>query len=211
MIDLEAQLSQLDWSDFESVSLQCQDVLRALAKEQGHLSDLVQNCIFDKCEKYDLLKKIVLYEGANDTRIRLHLFSGGFYDRPHNHRWPYSALVLRGGYIHRIFTCAQPDPLTAEAADIEPLLIEKRTSGHPYSLGTQVFHSVTVWEPSISLVIRGPAQSDRFRLIDRQTGQSWIQRGAAKETEAERNAKRMTADELAVCIQNLKDEGVING
>ena len=205
------QIDALDWTDFEKVSLQSQELLQHLTAHRRLLGQLIHNCILNKSEQYDLLTKLVLLERPNGTRLRLHVFTDEYYDRPHNHRWPYSALILRGGCVHRIFSSSSSSPLETTAENLTPLLIEKRGRGVPYTLNTQVFHSVSVVSRTISLIIRGPARERSFRLIDRQTGEHWVQHGADHETSAEHEVKRLQSIQFYDCIRLLKSEGVIDG
>jgi hypothetical protein len=50
------------------------------------------------------MRKLVLHDDADlGVRLRLHLYRGGFFDRPHNHRWSFASRILHGGYRHRLF------------------------------------------------------------------------------------------------------------
>ncbi len=147
------------------------------------------------CEHYDLLDKLVLFRGQRcDFRVRLHVFLPGYFDRPHNHRWSYSSLILHGSYQHSIY--GQDGGLTEdiEVGSLRPIMTHRQRAGDFYTLHHSLIHSVIAEPYTVSLIIRGPAQKNRFLVMDRLENRAWWQFGMAAETAEDREKKVMTRE-----------------
>jgi hypothetical protein len=81
---------------------------------------------------------------------------------------------------------------------VNPRILREAASitGHAYALHHAMVHAVVAEPFTVSLVIRGPAVKDRFLVMDRTTGQSWWQYGAAWESGAQAERKRMSLARL---------------
>src|SRR5205823_774714 len=64
---------------------------------------------------------------------------------------------------------------------LDAVMVRQETAGSAYALHHSMVHAVVAEPHTVSLVIRGPAVKDRFLVMDRKTGQSWWQYGAAQE------------------------------
>jgi len=203
------QSSELE--NFEEVSFK---TLSALRQDKNELRRLVLGVrkdkqLFSLCEHYDILDKIVLHSDEEKSfRLRLHIFADDYFDRPHNHRWFYSSYILSGGYRHIIFSvdAKGSDP---ETQHLTPVLIRHEKKGDFYTLHHSQYHSVTAEPNTVTLILRGSAQADRFRVMDRETKESWWQYGAVSETEEEKNKKRMTLERFDFLVEKLTRIGVI--
>lgn len=200
-----------DLGEFHTQSM---GILRQLASDKILLRKLVLNLpnqpdLFAYSEHYDILDKIVLFVSEDQKiRVRLHVFSDEYYDRPHNHRWTYSSYILSGGYIHSIFVpCREKKDL--EIGDIKQVMLRHERSGGGYTLHHSQYHSVVADPNTVSLIYRGPSEKDRFRLFDSKTGESWWQYGAASETKEEKNTKQMSLVRFEKILQKLEQLEII--
>ena len=202
-------LDRLDWEDLQAVSAACEDAFATLTADRWTLlADLLHDLprhpdLPAMCETYDFVDKLVLHDDpAHGYRVRLHRFRPGYFDRPHNHRWTFGSKILTGAYRHAqyggdaAFEDADPKTLTA-------LQIRTEHAGDFYVLHHTAVHSVTAEEGTVSLVLRGPAAKDRFRILDAVSGNSFHVVGAKDETAAQRDAKRMRPDRLTQTIHDI--------
>ncbi|PWU15156.1 MAG: hypothetical protein C5B45_03140 [Chlamydiae bacterium] len=167
--------------------------LRAVKKDQRLLS---------LSEHYDILDKVVLY-ADEQCRIRLHIFGDGYFDRPHNHRWSYSSKILSGSYRHTIYSVSPAiDMPTME--HLTPILIRRERAGDFYTLHHSQYHSVTASSGTVTLIYRGPAETDRFRVMDRVSHEAWWQYGANIESQAEKENKRMSPERFNLLIEKIE-------
>jgi hypothetical protein len=206
-------LRALDWSDLSEVQHRSRIFLNELASNSILLADLTQNArsdetLFPLCEHLDVLDKIVLYDDPAGFRLRLHVFGPGYFDRPHNHRWIYTNLVLRGRYLHEIYLISEPRS-DEEAPTFAPLISRVENEGDSYTLNTNVAHSIKAEPYTTTLILRGPATKDRFVVTDRVTGRTWWQYGAAQESKAEQEKKRMSLENFSELENRLRQMSII--
>jgi hypothetical protein len=198
--DWADSLKRLDWSNLQEMSEVTGAVLRRLAADpdvlQSLLGALVQNeKLLSMCEHYDLLDKLVLfYDERSDYRLRLHVFLPGYFDRPHNHRWSYSSIVLRGSYKHFIY-----------GQSLLPVMIHQSRAGDVYTLHHSMIHSVIAEPYTVTLILRGPAQKERFVVMDRFEKKAWWQYGMSRESSQERSDKVMTRAYFEEVRSGLQD------
>jgi hypothetical protein len=202
-------LERLDWDDLPAVSAACADAFALLtARNWALLSTLLEHLpqrpdLTAMCESYDFLDKLVLHDApAAGYRVRLHRFRPGYFDRPHNHRWTFGSMILTGAYRHVQYG---DDSAFEDAGmrDLSPLQIRTERAGDFYVLHHRAVHSVTAQDGTLSLVLRGPAAKDRFRILDAVSGDSFHVSGAKDETAAQRQAKRMSADRLDQTVRDV--------
>lgn len=211
MSDWTESLRQLDWSNFEDVSEVTGTVLRDLASSPGALEGLLESLaqnekLLSMCEHYDLLDKLVLfYDQHLDFRLRLHVFLPGYFDRPHNHRWSYSSIVLRGSYKHFIY--GEDDGLSdqIDVGSLRPVMMHQPRAGDVYTLHHSMIHSVIAEPYTVTLILRGPAEKERFVVMDRVTKTAWWQQGMARESARERSEKVMTRARFEAVRSELKN------
>lgn len=197
-------LRSLDWEDIDAVESASSKALDELVTDRdivrSRLRDLPNRPeLLGLCEHYDILDKVVLHSNESGVRIRLHIFLPGYFDRPHNHRWSYASHILRGEYRHYLFDNAELDE-QVDPASLKALQVRQEHVGTSYALHHTMVHAVVAEPYTVSLVVRGPAVTDRFLVMDRQTGESWWQYGATQESVEEATRKQMTRtrlDELA--------------
>jgi hypothetical protein len=203
------RLTALDWADQVAIHDVSCEVLAHLAEANGALEALLerlpQDCyLLSLCEHYDILDKLVLFADQHTgVRVRLHVFLPGYYDRPHNHRWSYSSLILQGSYRHYLYGTDEHFTDSVDVRGLLPLMVREERAGSAYTLHHSMVHSVVAEPYTVSLVVRGPAVKDRFLVTDKQTSRTWWQYGAKHESPAERAAKAMSAERLAATISLL--------
>lgn len=164
------------------------------------------------CEHYDILDKIILFaDPDSDIRVRLHVFLPGYIDRPHNHRWNYCSLILRGKYKHYIYHNPESNKQedSFEITKLIPSLVRTEKSGNYYILHNNMIHSVVAEPYTVSLVIRGPSVKNSFFIADKETGESWWQHSAKYETEQEKVSKKMTNFYFNKLLLKLKNIDII--
>jgi hypothetical protein len=201
-----------DWDDIDAVEATARKALDALAGDPAVIRAVLRDIprtpgLLALCEHYDILDKIVLWDDPAGFRVRLHVFLPGYFDRPHNHRWSYASTILRGSYRHYLFGNAEMDQDIAPGS-LDAVMLRQETVGSTYALHHSMVHAVVAEPHTVSLVIRGPAVKDRFLVMDRKTGQSWWQYGAANESAEDAARKRMSVDRFRELRGQLNDWGV---
>jgi len=208
-------LRALDWEDIDAVEHATRKALTALTDEpEPILTALValpeRPELLRLCEHYDILDKIVLHDDESGVRLRLHIFLPGYFDRPHNHRWSYASMILRGEYRHYLFGDVELDE-TIEPVGLKTLMVRQEQVGNAYALYHTMVHAVVAEPFTVSLVLRGPAVKDRFLVMDRKTGESWWQYGASQESAQSTEQKRMRVERLLEMTGWLRGWGLFEG
>ena len=207
-------LDDLDWDDLVAVRERTSEVLDACDRDRsmiGRMLDRVpkQPELRSLCEHYDILDKLVLHDDPSGWRLRLHIFLTGYFDRPHNHRWTYTTRLLSGAYTHTLYGEESPSGDLADVSLLEPRMLTILRPGDSYTLHHSMIHAIAAHGLTVSLVVRGPAQKDRFFVTDRHTGEAWWQYGAQLESAADAAEKQMTDAYLQATIAGLRASGVI--
>jgi hypothetical protein len=201
-------------SDLEEFSSASKEMLQHLSQDKEELRKLVlkardDETLFSLCEHYDILDKIVLWTSEDQKiRLRLHVFADDYFDRPHNHRWSYSSYILSGGYQHTVYTLNHDDAAPS-SKNLIPVIIRREIAGDFYALHFSQYHSVIAGPNTVTLVMRGAPERDRFRVMDRVTEESWWQYGAAQESEKERDHKKMTPERFDFLVTKLMQLRII--
>ena len=210
-------LGLVDWDDLDEVDRASQRLLHQAASEPAMLRGALDSLpdrpeLLALCEHYDILDKVVLFnDHETGVRVRLHVFLPGYFDRPHNHRWSYSSLILRGSYRHFIFGDDRELSDNDSPADLRARMVRREAVGASYTLHHSMVHAVVAEPYTVSLIVRGPSVKDRFLVMDRVEGRSWWQYGAAIESPAEAAQKRMSSERLALVQRRLASLGVLDG
>jgi hypothetical protein len=200
-------LRGLDWDDLAAVASACAPAFHDLTRDNwallaGLLTNLPQSpALAAMCERFDFLDKLVLHQ-EDGYRLRVHRFRPGYFDRPHDHRWSFASMILTGAYRHVQYGTNEHFA-TIAPADLRPSQIRTERAGDHYVLHHTAVHSVTADAGTISLVLRGPAVKDAFRIIDAPSGGSFIAQGAKSETATQRDAKRMRPDVIASTVHDI--------
>ncbi|WP_327073224.1 hypothetical protein OG196_14350 [Kitasatospora purpeofusca] len=200
-------LDGLDWDDLPAVASATTEAFDALTRNNwALLANLLTALPGDAelgamCEQFDFLDKLVIHQGDR-YRVRLHRFRPGYFDRPHDHRWSFASMILTGSYQHVQYGTNEGFD-TIDPATLVPRQIRTERPGDHYVLHHTAVHSVHADAGTISLVLRGPATKDAFRIIDAPSGGSFTARGAQSETDAQRDAKRMPLPVINAAISDV--------
>jgi hypothetical protein len=225
MLDVLDRLT-IDWTDIDSATAVTDALLHELAADKDALRMLVDRAgedddLLAQCECHRLLDKIVLYDGLDrGFRVRLHISTSDHLDRPHDHRFSFSSLILAGSYKqvrHRIIG-EVPDSVAPETqedyqavpiqARVEPEFATTEQVGSFYSIHHSVIHTTIMEDDTVSLFIRGPAEKDRSLITDRDTGKLWWRYGAGGESPGRRAQKVMDLSKFEMRRHKLEALGI---
>jgi hypothetical protein len=228
----------IDWSDFEKGSRISGEIVRELAADRGLLRRMVLSVQRDErlrslAEKHGELNYIVLYDALDrGLRVRLHRFSKGLEDIPHNHRFSFSSALLGGSYVHTLFRLEQMDgevtgqqPWTLEqpegtaegielrelaVAGLGPQLETVQAARSSYSLHHSTIHKTAMpLEDAYSVFCRGPAEKPCALQLQPDFRTYRWKFGRANETQDVIADRRMTDEEFGRYVETLEVAGII--
>ncbi|MBF6187045.1 MULTISPECIES: hypothetical protein [Nocardia] len=197
----------VDWASPPAVRSAVQPLFDLAVDDKDFLRALLTNTEHDPhlqamCERYDFMDKVVAFDSDEGVRIRFHLFRPGYFDRPHNHRWPFGSVVLAGEYVHTIF--GTPELAATPDNELTVLSESLLAAGTGYVMSADATHSVVAKADTVSFVVRGPAVRDRFLILDRAAGHSFHVYGNQFESEQTSAAKRMDPQVLHEVIHKIR-------
>ncbi|MEU9126695.1 hypothetical protein AB0D08_01035 [Kitasatospora sp. NPDC048540] len=214
----------VDWSDLTKARAQTKDILLELSEDKAALRELLERAreeedLFDKCEHHRLLDKLVIYDALDrGFRIRVHVSTEDHRDRPHDHRFSFTSLILRGRYRHvRHQLVGRPEDIPDEVQDdfdardsdlrVEPRFATNEVAGNCYTLHHSEIHTTYTTPDTVSLFLRGPAEKERSLITERETGKVWWRFGEDQEKTARRGSKRISKqyfDDLTHRLQGME-------
>jgi hypothetical protein len=161
------------------------------------------------CESYPAMDKLLLWQSP-DSRLRLHLFSPGYVDRPHNHRWNFATRVLAGRYLHSVYGTADEvlDRVTRGTAP-DPMHVHELTGGTGYFLDHRLVHSLATDTHTVTLLLRGPEAAKDYFTWEPSTASIVWSTGAVRESAEQRRDKVMSAEGYARVVRLLHETGVL--
>jgi hypothetical protein len=227
-----------DWSAFNRAGRDSRDVIQAIASDKATLRALVLAVGHDEhllplCEKVRDFKYMVLYDALDrGFRLRLHRFSEGQEDQPHNHRYSFSSCILKGAYSHTLYEVtddASPDlvlpywrldqpPGTHDGGPLpdfpmtrlSPLMTQMQAEGSAYSLHHTTFHATALpAQNAYSLFLRGPAEKRSAVFLDPANHTYRWKFGRTNERPEVLTARSFTLDDYKRFVEQLEDDGVI--
>lgn len=153
-----------------------------------------QPSLAEKCEHLRSLDKLVIFDDPDSgVRLRLHLFKDRFLDLPHNHRWTFTSLMLRGGYTSFVYGPRHPgDAPPSDVREMSPGYIQTVRPGDIYTLDHTMVHALAADSSAVTLILRGPIMKERAVWLDRTTSETWIHEGGKGDT----RMQTMTAAEI---------------
>ncbi|MFG2428700.1 hypothetical protein [Streptomyces sp. NPDC048590] len=203
----------VDWSDLPKARAQTKEILTAISEDKAALTELLARAreeedLFDKCEHHRLLDKLVIYDALDrGFRIRVHVSTEDHRDRPHDHRFTFTSLIMRGQYRHvrhqlvgRVSEEDVPqniqDDFDAVPSDLRvvPRFVTNEQAGNCYTLHHSEIHTTYMTPNTVSLFLRGPAEKDRSIITERETGRVWWRFGEDKEKAERRSSKRISKE-----------------
>jgi hypothetical protein len=203
-----AAVANIDWSDTGAILAGAEPLFVALTTD-GLLDELLARLpgtpgLPGLCERQEFVDKLVLADFPEcGVRIRAHVYPDRYFDRPHNHRWPFATYILRGAYRHRIYGTDDNFGEHTDPRTMLPIVERVERAGSSYALLHNGVHAVQAESDTISLLVRGPAQRDVALIQDADGGFFWV-RGSAQETPAQLERKRMTPTILAETITRVR-------
>ena len=216
MKELLICLEKIDWANLKTVFYETQKLLLTLSNDRKLLKELLVKASGNKeyvslSEHYDFFDKLVLYNDELDRfRIRIHVFSELSHKlRPHNHRWNYSSVILRGKLIHSIYGTTNNINEETSPSELKPNSISIFDEGSIYSLSSNVFHSIDAEPNTVSLFIRGQPYTDKFLVMDKKSNSSWWEYSRDCETIEEVERKKMSINKYNQIINKLHSWNII--
>jgi len=228
----------IDWSDFAESSRISSGIVRELARDRDLLRRMVLDGEKDPhlrplAEKHGELNYVVLYDALDrGMRIRLHKFTKGLEDIPHNHRFSFSSALLAGSYVHTLFhldrgedgaqgrepwALGQPEGIRSDVElrnltlyGYSPALETKQAAGSSYSLHHTTVHKT--WMPdedAYSIFCRGPAAKPCALQLEPDVRTYRWKFGQANETEESVAERKMSDDEFKAYLVDLEKDGII--
>lgn len=184
-----------DWSDPHGAYRATAHVLDRITAEKGLVSAAVADLAgsLAGCESYPNMDKLLLWRsGDGNLRLRLHVFSPGYTDRPHNHRWNFAARLLGGTYLHAVYGDEQ-EVLEGARRGQAPRArhLHEVSAGSGYFLDHSLVHSLHTDTTTVCLVLRGPSVKDDYFTWEETSRKLVWAAGAAKESAQESAAKAM--------------------
>lgn len=211
----------VDWTDLHKARAQTREVLQELSRDRSALITLLERAremddLFDKCEHHRLLDKLVIYDALDrGFRIRVHISTDDHLDRPHDHRFSFTSLILRGAYRHvrhELLGSAADvprdvqDDFDAPVNDlvVVPRFVTNEVAGNCYTLHHTEIHTTFTTPDTVSLFLRGPAEKERSLIAERDTGKVWWRYGEDKEKASRRIAKRISKEYFDDLVRRLE-------
>jgi hypothetical protein len=239
-MDIRSQLDRtsFDWAAFGAAGRDSRDVIQEIALDRVALRELVLAARRDEhllplSEKVRDFKYLVLYDALDrGFRLRLHRFSEGQEDQPHNHRYSFSSCILSGSYSHTLFEVADegaaPDaqpywelrqpPGTFDGGPLarlpmtrlSPLMTQTQDAGSAYSLHHATFHATALpAQNAYSLFLRGPAEKPCAVFLDPAARAYRWKFGRTHERPEVLTARSFTPEDYKTFVEQLEADGVI--
>jgi hypothetical protein len=235
-MDVREQLDRLsfDWGSFDATGRQSRDVVQEIASNPAALRQLIlavgrDEHLLPLCEKVRDFKYLVLHDALDrGFRLRLHRFSEGQEDQPHNHRYSFSSVILSGSYTHTLYevvddaasppwTLHQPPgthdggPLPSfPMTRLSPLMTQTQDQGSAYTLHHTTFHATGLpAQNAYSLFLRGPAEKPSAVFLDPAKRAYRWKFGRTKERPELLTARSFTQDDYRQFVEELEADGVI--
>lgn len=159
---------KIESQDFVRFSEESQQFLLKISKDRERLCKLLKKASSNELlvglsRRYGAVDKFVLAERSDGRlQLRMHIYANhkeleeGEVDIEmiHNHRWNFSSLILLGGYRHVLY-----------GDSLSPVCIRDEKEGSIYSLHHSQYHSVAGEAGSITLIIRGPHEKEKFQVV----------------------------------------------
>jgi hypothetical protein len=190
--------------------------LQQLAADPAELGRLLENAgkdasLFSKCESHPLDDKIVIYDAMEDRnfRIRFRLATAYQDERPHNHRFSFTTLILRGVY-HQTFydtNSSLDDELNVD--DLMPIYVREDHAGASMTIHHEAIHSTIAPPDTVSLLLRGPAEKRRAIIAHKSSRQIEWRSGETDETPERRASVAMTREQYDRWCARLSEMSLV--
>jgi hypothetical protein len=206
----------VDWDDIETAHVATTAVLQRLANDRETLRALVLGveddpALLGKCEIHSLDDKIVIYDALERSRFRIRLRLATSYqdERPHNHRFSFTTLILRGRYHQTWYRARAPLDEGIDVADIEPVCSRDEPAGSGFTIHHDTLHSTVTPVDTVSLLMRGPSAKKRAILTHKPSGRVWWRYGETDEPPERREEVRMPLARYHEWCRRLEAYGIL--
>lgn len=230
---LAANGFSIDWSDTRAAYRSSRELLQQLAADRPMLSKLVRHVasdpeLLEDCDRHPVIDRLTLYrDEAAGIYLRLHIARAGDEVLPHDHKYGFTTLILRGSYTH-VWRRRLGNPAGEfTSTDIAPGLVTIERPGSCYCLQHTQVHQTIMERDTVTLFLRGPRCQERsYAAMDML--QNGMQRYASRNesrvlgdgaagapgdahryTSHTELSSTMTLDECAHLVQRLVALGVI--
>jgi hypothetical protein len=209
---LSEMFAKITWADRSNAATSAEIALRELWADSSamlSLLDLVRESaeLRSLCETDDDAHKIILYaDRILGYSIRIHSFFLSRPQKPHNHRWPFTSLIVRGSYRHSLFFVAGEINDNSTNDQLCLAMTTRERVGDSYTLFPEQVHVVEAEKGCLSMVVRGPDTSDRLIVFDTSTGKPYWHYGS-KSPLAKKNAytRSMSVSDFDAAVVDIKN------
>src|SRR5688572_20939262 len=164
---LKNSLDLICWRDEKSAHESVRATLSTLVDDKSRFWNDLEHFVATKkasleshsVERPTHFKWLVIRRPESQYKVWLHVYKpqslrgNGFAVVPHNHRYPFTSLILTGGFTNVEYHIHTRD----EVAFWKYAIAKKRRiqTGQVYTLGSEVIHSLTeIAEPTATLVVQ---------------------------------------------------------
>lgn len=158
-----AALTGVDWSNQDNLLATAPRAVDALTRRHPDLVTALSAGGF-RVERFPNFYKVVLHLDVSGASLRVHYFPRPGAGSRHSHRWPFCGKVLTGLLRHTVF---EEDVVYATRAPGEErrIMVRNEIPGNAYVLWPEHVHQIEAIQPTVTLVLRGPATRD-IRFVD---------------------------------------------
>jgi len=173
--------ASIDWQDLGNIEVNGGLVLTRLSAKDvlGELMDHFAGApqLWPMCEEEYGLTKYVLHDDPQGRfRLRLHIMKPTSIETPHSHRMNFTTRLLKGEYVQYVYSAFDDGQELLSPKGIVPVLRHRVSAGMGYALQHSVIHALEVTEPTVSMMLRGPAFRKRAININLTQNDVWWQR-----------------------------------
>lgn len=157
----------VDWSDLRTAYRVTREILTQLAADKDVLTARVRSIAEDPqrlaaSETHPLINRLILHQGDEQGfHIRLHMSPGMRDLVPHDHKYSFTAYVLRGGYVHVWRRRHDPEIDEFDSQGVSAAIASVERAGSCYTFGHPLVHQTSMLPGTVSLFIRGPREKER--------------------------------------------------
>lgn len=209
---------RIDWSNLRIAYGRTREVLRRLASDKELLTERVRS-IEDDAERFlasevhPLINRLILHQGDEQGfHIRLHISPGMRDLVPHDHKYSFTAYVLRGGYVHVWRRRHAPTVDEFDSHGVSAAIASIERQGSCYTFGHPLVHQTAMLPGTVSLFIRGPREKERSHAALDLLPQAdeWGSPAEAGKPQHANGQRPITHGELRAMISQLEDLDVIH-
>lgn len=163
----------LEWeTDLEGSARIAETLLRRLVADKALFRALLEKIparaeFWLKCEEDISEDKLVLWDDMDKgLRIRLRMSTRSQERLAHTHRFSFTNLVLRGSYIHWMYSPLGSFNETTRLEDVREVMMHRDREGDCFTIHHDALHSTPFTTPhTISLVLRGNPVKERAPVM----------------------------------------------